>query len=281
VTLEQLRALAAEEKLHGLVPEIRNEDYHAGPGISSSNVILAGGQSPAHFKAAKANPKEPTPALIMGNAIHVAVLEPELLDDYVTFVPDDCKGNSGAAKAAKKDFLEESAGKYILPSEEDFDRVRRIADSVYAHGPASRLLTGGKPESSGYWKDPETGLLMKLRSDYLRVDDGISVNLKSATDASEREFQRSVAQYKYHWQTGIYCDGLQVITGREFTEVHLVVEKEPPFAIGLYVLDYATLEKAREQYRPVINRLSECESSGIWPGYSEEVQTMNLPAWAW
>src|SRR3546814_1967815 len=74
---------------HGLV-EISNDDYHAGPGISKSHLDSIApelGQAPLHYWHKYVNPEreraEPTAAMVLGTAIHTAILEPDLLNQTV------------------------------------------------------------------------------------------------------------------------------------------------------------------------------------------------------
>ncbi|WP_441227978.1 PD-(D/E)XK nuclease-like domain-containing protein [Tardiphaga sp. 20_F10_N6_6] len=66
----------------GVYENISNAQYHGGPGISKSGLDLIA-RSPMHYKAVvdAANdnePREPTPAQIIGTAFHCLLLEPEV-----------------------------------------------------------------------------------------------------------------------------------------------------------------------------------------------------------
>jgi exodeoxyribonuclease VIII len=62
----------------GVYPNLSNEEYHGGPGISKSGLDLIH-RSPLHYRAAKtaANDNEPTAAQAIGTAFHSLLLEPE------------------------------------------------------------------------------------------------------------------------------------------------------------------------------------------------------------
>jgi exodeoxyribonuclease VIII len=62
----------------GVYPNLTNEEYHGGPGISKSGLDLIH-RSPLHYRAAKtaANDNEPTAAQAIGTAFHSLLLEPE------------------------------------------------------------------------------------------------------------------------------------------------------------------------------------------------------------
>lgn len=62
----------------GVYPDLSNEEYHGGPGISKSGLDLIH-RSPLHYRAAKtaANDNQPTAAQAIGTAFHSLLLEPE------------------------------------------------------------------------------------------------------------------------------------------------------------------------------------------------------------
>ncbi len=59
----------------GIYPNIENEAYHRGPGISSSELktII---KSPMHYKYLSENPRPQTANMALGTAAHALILEP-------------------------------------------------------------------------------------------------------------------------------------------------------------------------------------------------------------
>ena len=60
----------------------------------------------------------------------------------------------------------------------------------------------------------------------------------------------------------------------------MFVEKKPPHAVALYVASEAMLERGEELRRQHLGNFARCKLSGMWPGYSNEFETIDLPAWA-
>ncbi|BAO20632.1 hypothetical protein [Pseudomonas phage PPpW-3] len=160
-------------------------------------------------------------------------------------------------------------------------QVHAMRESVMEHPAASRLLTSvpGKAEVSFYWTDAKTGELCRMRPDWLREDDLI-VDLKTTEDASPEGFARSIAKFRYDVQDAFYSDGFEAVTGRRPKGfVFIAVEKKPPYAVGVYVLDAESKELGRAQYRKNLDSLAECVKSNNWPGYGEKIVKVALPAW--
>jgi hypothetical protein len=256
----------------GIFGGITNADYHRSPELSSTGLQYLA-QSPAHYLEYRRNPPSPTAAMNLGTAIHAAVLESGLDAGLIVRAP-----GSTRATNLYKDFAKENAGKLLLLTDE-YDRVTEVANAIQKHPIARTLLTKGKAEQSAYWQDPETGIWCKCRPDFLR-EDGVVIDLKSTSDASLPAFQRAITDRKYHWQSAWYLDGLSQILGMKLDQfVHLVVETEAPYGIAIYVLDDASLDRAREDIRRILGQYAECLHTGEWPSYPVDVQSISLRHW--
>lgn len=263
--------------LNGLIFDLDNQTYHDSPGLSSSMLVKLM-RSPAHLREAIINPPEQTPAMKFGSAAHAAILEPNLFAGRYVKAPE-CDRRTKAGKETYESFAIENQGKEIL-SGDDFDKIKAMVDAVHSHPVASGLLKNGKAEMSAFWRDPNTNLLCKCRPDYYNTKNGIIVDVKTSEDASFKGFQKSISKFNYHIQSAFYLDGISTLEGRSLTDfVHLVVEKEAPHAVGLYVLDDASLDRAREDIKKLLEIYNECVSKNEWPAYANEIQNMNLPAW--
>ncbi|WP_422444117.1 PD-(D/E)XK nuclease-like domain-containing protein [Endozoicomonas sp. ALB091] len=87
----------------------------------------------------------------------------------------------------------------------DWDTAHRMCESVMRHPLANNLLTGGEAESSIFAVEPNTGLPVKVRPDYLRRQDRMMVDLKSTRDASPFRWAKDAGLRGYHIQQAMYC----------------------------------------------------------------------------
>lgn len=178
------------------------------------------------------------------------------------------------------EWLQNNQARTVL-SQEQWDQLHGMRDAVLNHPAASALLTKvpGKAELSVYWNDPETGALCRCRPDWWREDD-LLVDLKTGEDASLEGFAKSIANWRYDVQAAMYLDGVRIATGRQPKGfVFIVVEKRPPYAVGVYVLDAESLELGRVQYVTDLRRYAECVKTETWPGYGDKIQSISVPAW--
>lgn len=273
----------------GIYPDIPNVFYHeSGIGISKSDLDLIH-RSPAHFVAAKAEPRKETPAMLLGMVAHSAILEPDLFSSrYVVAPKFDRRTKQGKEDAAAFEFEAINSGRTPIEPE-IYEAALGMRDAVYAH-PAKRFLAGpGQAEASLYWYDTEVleacGCVpdyqfCKARPDWLRWD-GLIVDIKTTDDARPEAFRHKIDKFRYHVQAPYYSDGVMSVIGEALQGfVFLVVEKEPPYGISTCILDSGWLDIGRAVYKADLQRYIECRKANHWPSYAQEVTVIDLPKWA-
>ena len=253
-------------------------EYCGWPAINNSVLACLMGRSPLHAKVMIDGQREDTPSLSFGRAFHTATLEPELFDQTYTVAPKiDRRTKDGKARWAA--FQAASDGKELL-SDDDYQTLKQMASSV-RNSPAIDCITNGKSEVSIVWEDEATGLLCKMRIDYLHKDRGFLVDLKTTRDASPDGFSRAMFTYRYHQQAAFYMAGFKSITKTdESLFLFVAIEKTAPYASAIYEVAGRTIQAGENAYKGALIAYKECIESGVWPSYQKEVELIDMPAWA-
>jgi exodeoxyribonuclease VIII len=250
-----------------------NKEYHAHPAISKSGLDLIN-KSPAHFKWARENPVEQTPAMRIGSLTHLAVLEPDSFSSECVVVPSIDR-RTKAGKADWDAFVAENPGRELITSEEH-SKFMAIRDAVYAHSIAGKLLRKIEAvEVSTFWEDLETAVGCKCRPDAV-LQNGMLLDLKTTTDAGQG-FALSVRKFRYHVQAAFYGDGMG--GGDMHPMIFVAVETSPPHLVCCHVIAPDSLQCGRETYKRNLRTFAECQATGVWPGYPETINTIELPNW--
>lgn len=247
-----------------------DEEYHGGPGVSKSGLWEIITKTPFHYRYGV---KPERTALEVGKASHIAILEPERLEDSVTRGPEDRRGNKW--KAAQ-DFA--AFNQTILLTEADYDMVLRIRD-LSANVEALRLMRSGQHivETSAYHIDEETGVLVRTRPDMYSVDHRIICDVKNMASASPRAFAKATGDYGYHMQDAAYTDIWSKGSGHEVEAFFFVVfEKSDPPMVAVYEIDANAAAEGHALYRAALAKYAECLKADEWPGYSPEVEKISL-----
>lgn len=252
---------------------MNNAEYHSMPGISKSGLDLIN-RSPAHYRWAQDNPQDPTPAMRIGTLTHLAVLEPDRFNLECIVMPVlDRRTKDG--KLRWEEFQAAYPDHELLTSDEH-TRIIAIRDAVRAHPLARKLMDRIEAvEVSTFWKDPISGIECRCRPDAV-LDNGMLIDLKTTRDAGPG-FERSVAKYRYHVQAAFYGDGMGGMESRPM--VFIAVETEAPYLVSCNIIGPDSLSAGRDAYRRNLETYAKCLESGIWPGYPETLQTLNVPDW--
>lgn len=272
-----------------IAASLSNEDYHASSAIGSSGLALVE-RSPAHYWAQyldpNREPREQTPAMKLGSAWHCAVFEPGEFDNRYTAVPEGLDRRTKEGKDVWASII--ASGKDPL-SAADMERIRRMGEAARSH-PALQVIfeqPGGAAEQSIFWTDAETGVALKVRPDYAVAPcklfpNGLILDGKSCQDASPDGFAKNAWNAGMDLQAALYVDGFQQAyqTAEPPPFLWLAQEKESPFARSIYGANADLIEYGRKRYRRLLPIVAECQQAGNWPGYSVQVHTLTMPAWA-
>ncbi|KKF37801.1 PD-(D/E)XK nuclease-like domain-containing protein [Erwinia tracheiphila] len=260
--------------------QISNADYHAGPGVSKSQLDDIA-VDPAIFRWRKAAPvdTEKTAALDKGTALHCLLLEPDEYEQRFIIAPEFNRRTT-EGKNEEKAFIEscQQSGKIII-SHDDNRKLHLMRDSAMAHPGARALLEAeGHCESSLYWNDPETGELCRIRPDKHLVNMPFIVDVKKVADMSR--FARHIEEFRYHVQAAMYSEGWRAHTGEMPRFVFLAVSESIEcgrYPVHTYILDSEGMEEGCRLFRRDLDSWHRCNESGEWGWGFEEIQR---PYWA-
>jgi len=247
-------------------------EYQQVPGVNWSTLKHLD-KSPLHYKHHLEQPPDDTASMMGGRAAHTAILEPDRFPlDYAVFTgPRRQGGDWEAFKAAHP-------GRTILKAAE-YQEALAIRDAVRGHKVADRILSGGEPERTITWDDPETGIPCKGRVDYLRPDG--FVDLKTSANLDERRFQNTAHDLGYHMQIAFYCRGLKAL-GMEAPKVWIVaVEAGEPHDVAPFVVDPGVIATGEARIVELMALLADCTKRKKWPGRYPDETPFVLPGWAY
>jgi PDDEXK-like domain of unknown function (DUF3799) len=257
--------------------------YRGARGVSHSDLRVFG-RTPAHYAARLADiePGEETKAKRDGALLHLALLEPAMFGDGVSHHvrPEGIHFSNKEGKSWRDAHMD-------LPilSEIEHAQLTGARGAVLANPTARALLTAsGANNVSVFGCHQRTGLTLRMRADRLTEDaEGRPwiVDIKSCPDA--RKFACSARELRYDVQSVFSTDALALagLPGAAF--VFIASEIEPTHGVHgvrVVMLDEETEENARALYEAELDRFSECDRTGIWPGHTDEIEYIRVKRWA-
>jgi exodeoxyribonuclease VIII len=254
-----------------MILDMTNEDYHARPEISSSDVKAVASKSLAHWKG---KVWKDSSAFALGSAVHALVLEPE--KNLVIRGPEDRRGNKW-----KIDKLAADIDGKILLTEGDYDLAQAIAAPLINHEVVKGFISQPDfvAEGSFFATDPVTNVKIKCRPDGFVPSSGVVFDIKTTRDASPDGFPREIRSYNYDLQAAFYLRCLRAAGYDANTFIFVCVEKEAPYAVCLHALTDRYLEAADLRVTETLEKIHRAEAAGVFQTGWPLINHCDLPRW--
>ena len=269
------------------------ERYHSagmcdGPSVSSSNLRTCWMKSPAHMfdewcENPNAEPRDTTKFMTMGAVAHHLLLgeegfklkyvaQPETYRDKVT--AEEKKWTYGANFCKHWRDQMERMGKTVV-TVKDLKAIVEIARSLATEPLVQEGLLQGYVETSGFFKDKETGLWVKVRPDVVPSGPDF-VDLKTASDVTTVALMSAIRSYGYHQQGALIWEMCDALDQPFETFLLLFAETARPYCARTVPLTEDDLARGRMQNRVMLKKIAACIEANRWPGPGEG-ETRPLP----
>lgn len=268
--------------------ELDEEEYHGThEAISSSLLRTFIQKSPRHYLQSildyDGSEGEESASMKFGKEVHLMILEPGRFKEKYKVLPEfEGHHSSNLYKEAKKKWLSDIPADSIVMKEEEFENFYGVITAISEHGQARELFSKGIAEMPGFFVEPETGILCRIKPDFIydNGDNLVLIDLKTTRHATEEGFQKSIAEYRYDIQMAMYKKGVELITGREVKYcVWVTVENKAPFSVSVYEADSATIEYGAQSFMAGMKDLKYCLENKNFPTAQQDARVIGLPHW--
>lgn len=263
----------------GVNPGLSDVAYFTDTALSASGAkMLLPKSCPAKYKAhIDGEVEKASKAMDFGTIVHTLILGAGKKFEVGKF-------DSWRTNASKEWAAEVRARRHVPVLEHDLERAKAVAEKIRTHPTWGFLFAEGEPEVALKWIDPETGITMRARLDFLRPKiEGkrrVIVDLKTSKSAHPEAFGKSIADYGYSVQDAIYEDGVKA-TGLDDDPLFLfvVAETEAPYCVTVGYLSADDLKLGRAQASIARRIFKECSESDHWPEYAEDLVEFSTPTY--
>lgn len=276
----------AKDGIYGWVPE---DVYHADRGslsVSGAKLLLPP-SCPAKFKARMDAPQKPKRIFEFGHLVHLEVLGKGV--ETVEIDADNYRAK--AAREARDKARTDGKVPVLVGAEANDDfyaelgKAKAMAAKVHNDPRTGPLFDReGQAEKSLYFTDPETGVRLRGRTDWITWIDGrlTCVDVKTSATANPAELDRKFWSLGYHMQNAWYRDlivSLGLSDDPDFAFV--VIEKDDPYVLtGPVRYDADDVAEGRRLNREAIELYARCRDANNWPEYTDGPLTVHLPPYA-
>lgn len=257
----------------GLHEHVDERAYHADTSaLSSTGAKTLHFEGPRIFKHRQDNPVRKD-VFDFGSVVHALILG---VGDFEVIDHDSWR--TKAAQEAREAARAEGRAPVLR---KEYDAACEMRDAVMDNHLAAGILSDGRPEVSVYATDPETGVRMRGRIDYLRDDSFIDVKSVGGL-IHPREFERTVWNLRYHFQAAFYQRILTLNGIEALPPIWLVVSKEAPYEVLAYQPDQYLMARAHEDVDLALATYARCVETDTWPGLTpdDQIHTVTAPRWA-
>jgi len=271
-----------------IVEDMPEAEYHARPELSKHDMDMVR-RAPLLYQHKKMHPEPPDDEMNFGSLVHLALLQPHLLEASVCYVPKSApKRPTKAQLAAKKksakalisiewwkNWNDENAGKFNVTAA-TMDKVSGIQKSIMAN-PSTAIYFEGEQlrEASLFWE--RYGVACRARLDILRTCE--VVDLKTCGDASRGGFMKDMAKRRYPHQGEHYIDGAKACGYPIQAFTMIAVETNAPYLCAAHQLGESSIDIAKDENRRDILTFKKCLDSGEWPNIKNNFQPLEAPIW--
>ncbi len=249
-----------------LIKNITDAEYQALEGVNFSyfkNFFV----SPYHYLWCKNNPEKETDDLLVGNAIHCAVLQPETWEHKFVVAPKLDRRKT-EDKIAWNIFVEASKGKVVL-TDEQFNLVLQCSSAIKDNKYFKSLVSEGDEiiiESAGNCEF--AGSMIKGRIDLYNVTKNIIFDIKSCKDMPTLSQMKKYAEHRLHYMQGFFYSEIVMKRYNLKSRPSVVfgyVHKKAPFTIGLSQFGNKFMDKAARQLEDALCRFENCKLNSSFP----------------
>lgn len=264
-----------------LIQNLTMADYLANSAYGSSDLIKMA-RSFAYWKYRKSHPEKPTRALTVGSVTHL-LLEAEVSNKKELVANGVLLFTEGSWRTKAFDEVSKKHPNLYCIDQDEYRLCQKMVKALLDESEVMGYLKDAITEPTIIANYPGTNIKCKIRPDYLHRGRGVSINLKTTTDASESGFIYGAKDWLYDFQSAFYIDMLSETMGKPFDEVHILVEKtddDEPCPIKIFSFGDETISWARSQIRTLLDALPACEKTGVWPKSNVKLETIDLPIYA-
>lgn len=245
-----IHSLNKQKIKEGVLNKIDDKDYFAEKLVSFSSIVKRIIMEET-YEVAVNDPVEETDAMVLGSAIHCAILEPECFDDrYVVMPKVDLRTKIG--KETKLQFEEDNKNKVILDFEQKniIDEILKSCDDTALRFDFDAV---GLPFKNMTVKDLINGEIEKaLTFDFdgvkckAKIDNynnhKMLIDIKSTQTFGDK-FARECIDRFYHSQFAFYEYGLNQLDIFPEHRIVVGVQTKKPFKITLVSLNNVVIEE--------------------------------------
>lgn len=256
----------SEFKLKEGINKCTNSEYHGDKSYLSSSSLKTLLKSPAQFYEEQVlGNKKPLEGAFLdeGTLTHSLILEPETVEAEFAFF-------EGMRKQGKEweEFKAENGNKMIMSKPQKV-RCEAYVEAYRQRKEAVALIKNGEAEHTICAE--LLGMPIKTRSDYINVEQGYIVDVKTTSFPSDKEsFQLTIKEYQYDLSAALYLAVAEKYYEKSF-DFYFVVLGKKDLKCEVFKLSKRSRHEGMAKIAKAARIYKQCLTSGKWESKIEKV----------
>ena len=249
------------------------DEYRKSKGINPS--VLSSGDTLMHIRYAKDHPKEATPDMNLGSALHLALFLPSDYEKNVFVFEGDLKSDK------QRVAYEDAKCRYrVVIRESQKEDLDGMLAALRANADVKEILEQPAKVELPCFSD-KTGVQKKGQLDRFGMFRNYPTifDLKKCADASPKGFQRQVVDLLYHMKAAFYLDLLSEIAEADRRFVWICVESKAPYPVALYEASDDLIQMGRAKYKRIMESYLKAKEENWWPAWHSGIEVIENPIW--
>jgi hypothetical protein len=275
---KSMKPILTDTPTEDIVYGLPFEEYKAIPPALNPSTIVECVKSPLHTWHAWNKPRDDTPSMQKGRALHSALLEPRIFGER--YEPAEQRRTAKYVEAARERGIE-----LLLP--QDFESIVESARRASLCTQLQQFIRRGNAEVSIL--TGEHGCQCKGRLDWISTDPLAILDVKTTRNISARSFSRDFYSLGYDIKLGLYQRWLKrLLKANDIPVYLLLVENQGPWDCTVFPLvegeaaplPEAVLLRGADKGLKLIEELRECIERDEFPGIaSKRNLVLETPSW--
>lgn len=199
-----------------------------------------------------------------GTLCHSYILEPDTVEKDFNFYP-------GFRKQGKdfEEFLNALDNPQLpVISASQHSQVKELIQAYKSHPAAPKLIEGGFPEHTVCGE--LHGVPIKVRADYINIDKGYIVDVKTTGYSSEKDsFSMTIDGLMYHLSAALYSLMMEKQYGKKFDFYFIVLSKKTKMC-DVYKLSEERMELGRRIVQEACSKYKKAKETDTWTDFFEK-----------
>lgn len=233
--------------------QVLQDKYSQGELYLSYSSLSAFRKSPKHFIDYKLKIEEDTDSMILGQALHCLILEPENFNKKFATAPE-CDRRTKEGKEIFANFLNECKGKTVLTNN-IYQNAVNMAISVLSNEEAKKLIDKAQfKEKRIDWESYGFKFLSFLDGE----GENFVFDIKMMPDADPKKVQREILNRSLWLQAGMYLKALQ--TDKEY----YIIAVDKSGNVSVHYIMPSLVDYGKSEFKRLCSDFEDCLSTNSW-----------------